>query len=489
MKLIDAIRTEDARTENGMTTNSTTLNHCVDLFFHIGAMRGQDKTKKINAFVKAFSEDALTALKVLFWARDIRGGAGERETFRQIVTHMVDKEADVLRKNLNLFAEYGRWDDLLVFVGTKLEADALEVIAAGLKDPNVRGLAAKWMPRPNVKNFTKKRQAKALRKYLNMSPKAYRQMLAELSNTVEQAMCSGNWESIDYSKIPSKAMSDYMKAFGRHDHAGFTKYLDSLAKGETKINASAVYPYDIVKNLNYGNANGADAQWVALPNYMEKSDERVLPLVDVSGSMGVSAGGSATVTCMDVAISLGMYISERNLGAFQDAFITFSSNPRLEVLKGSLSQRYNQLKRADWGQSTSLEKAYKLILDKAVANNVPANEMPTMLMVLSDMQFNEATVSRGGGWRGGEAVNWNPTAQKMVETMYADAGYEMPKIVYWNLRSVNSDSPVQFDKSGTALVSGFSPALLTNLLSGGAVTPFTMMMDVIGSERYAPVTI
>lgn len=483
-KLIDAIRTEDTVTENGMTTNSTTLNNCVDLFFHVGAMRGQSKTKKINAFVKAFHEDSLTAMKLLFWARDVRGGAGERETFRQIVEHLAAKETDTLRKNIGLFSEYGRWDDLLVLIGTKLEAEALDLIKAGLSNPETRGLTAKWLPRPNVKNSDKKRWAKAIMNHLDMKPGDYRRMLSELSNTVEQLMCSGNWEDIDYSKLPSKAISDYMKAFGRHDHEGFTKYLDSLKKGETKINAGAVYPYDITKNLRFGNPDGADAQWNALPNWLEKSEERMLPVVDVSGSMTCAAGGNANVTCLDVAISLGLYISERNEGPFKDAFITFSSNPKLEVLKGSLSDRFRAMSRSNWDMSTNLEATFKLILDKAVKGKVSADEMPTMIMILSDMQFNQAT---GDGW--GSRSTWNPTAQKMIEDMYAKAGYAMPKIVYWNLRSVGSDSPVQFDKNGTALVSGFSPALLTNLLSGGAVTPFTMMMDVIGSERYAPVTV
>ena len=480
-RLVDAIRTKDALTENGMATNSTSLNDCVDLFFQIGALRGQDKQKKINAFVKAYSEDALTATKILFWARDVRGGAGERGTFREIITYLANNRTETLKKNLNLISEYGRWDDLLVLVGTKLEADALEIIATALKGGD--GLAAKWMPRGNTKNREKKRWANALRKYLGMDPKTYRKMLSELSNTVEQLMCAKNFEGIKYEHVPSKAMSDYMKAFSRNDLTRFQAYLESLNKGETKINAGAVYPYDITKNLTYGSAKGASEQWKALPNYLEGNNERVLPVVDTSGSMMTSAGGSANVSCLDVSVSLGLYISERNEGAFKDAFVTFSERPQLQYLKGSLEERFSQLRRSDWGYNTNLQAVFKLILKKATESNVSEDEMPTMVLILSDMEFDEAN-----GTRYGEA-KWNPTAQEMIEKMYADAGYKMPKIVYWNIQSRRSNNPVQFDKQGTALVSGFSPALLTGLLAGKDLTPQSMMMEIIGGERYAPITV
>jgi hypothetical protein len=475
---LKAMQTNDSVTENGMATNSSSLNHCVDLFFQIGAMRGQDKQRLINVFTKAFGEDALNAMRLLFWARDVRGGAGERKIFRDIIEYLAENRTETLRKNLHLISEYGRWDDLLVLVGTPLETSALELIASALR--NGDGLCAKWMPRPNVGNREKKRWANAVRKFMGMSPKEYRKLLAENSNTVEQLMCAREFSKIDYSKLPSKAMSDLMKAFSRNDLARFQAYLNSVEKGEVKINAGAVYPYDIIKNLNQGNVKGANVQWDALPNYMESNSERLFPVVDVSGSMTCPAGGSPTITCMDVAISLGLYISERNVGSFKDAFVTFSESPSLQILKGSLSERYNQLRRADWGMSTNLEAVFKLVLNKAKASNVPQEEMPTMILILSDMEFNTAT--RSG--------RWNPTAQQMIERMYSEAGYEIPKVVYWNIQSRNDNNkPVHFDKQGTALVSGFSPSLLTSLLAGKEMTPLSMMMQVIGSERYSKVTI
>ena len=476
MKLVDALQTKNTLTENGMVTNSSSLNDCVNLFFQIGAMRGQDKTRLINTFVKAYEENALTAMKILFWARDIRGGAGERQIFKDIITYLATSRTDVMRKNISLISEYGRWDDLLTLVGTPLENDALTLISDALKNGN--GLAAKWMPRPNVNNREKKRQASALRKFLKLTPGAYRSMLAQLSSTVEQLMCANEFGKINYSHVPSRAMSDYMRSFGKRDGVRFSEYIESVKKGDVKINAGAVYPYDVVKNLRFGSANGADAQWNSLPNYLENNNEQFLPVVDVSGSMMCSAGDNPNVTCMDVAISLGLYISERNEGAFKDTFMTFSDRPQLQVLKGSLSERYKQLERADWDMSTNIEAVFSTILTSAVSNNVPQSEMPTMIIILSDMEFNQGT--RG---------NWDKTAQEIFESKYAEAGYTMPKIVYWNIHARNNNFPVKFNKEGVGLVSGFSPSLLTSVLSGKDLTPYSMMMEVVSSERYAPVTV
>lgn len=474
--LLAAMQTNDSLTENGMVTNSSSLNHCVNLFFQIGAMRGQDKSRLINAFTKAFGENPLTAMKLLFWARDVRGGAGERQIFRDIIGYLANNRRDVLGKNLNLISEFGRWDDLLVLVGTPLETEALELFANAIKSKN--GLASKWAPRPNVSNREKKRWASALRNHLGLSPKEYRKLLVENSNTVEQLMCANEWSAIEYSKLPSKAMSDLMKAFSKHDKERFGAYLESVNKGETKINAGAVYPYDIVKNLRFGDKSGANAQWNALPNYLEGSKERFLPVVDVSGSMNCAAGNNPNVTCMDVAVSLGLYISERNVGPFKDAFVTFSSNPELQVLSGNLQERFNQLQTSEWGMSTNVESVFRLILEKAKDSDVLEEEMPTMILIMSDMEFNSGT--RG---------NWSLSAQQMFERMYAEAGYKMPKVVYWNIHSRQDNFPVHFDKVGTCLVSGFSPSLLTNLLSGKDMSPLSMMLTVVNSERYSVVTV
>jgi hypothetical protein len=476
-RLTEALQTENTLTANGMTTNSSSLNECVNLFFSIGAMRGQSSDKVISMFSKAFNEEPLVALRTLFWARDVRGGAGERKIFRDVLSYLVANKPEVVRTNLNLIPEYGRWDDIHVLFDTSLENDAVSLLVEGLKNGN--GLCAKWMPRKGLV-FNK------VRKSLKLDPKSLRKLIVSLSNTVEQKMCSNRWEEIEYPKTPSLAMSRYTKAFGRNDNERFSQFIESLKKGEVKVNAGALYPYDITKNLRFGNNKDlANEQWKALPNWMEGSSELILPMVDVSGSMSCSVGGNPNLTCMEIAISLGMYISERNEGAFKDMFMTFSSKPQIQKLMGPLSDRYGQLSRADWGMSTDLESAFKTILNQAVRFNVPQDEMPTKILILSDMQFNAAT---GGGWR--EESDWNPTALSMVEEMYANAGYTRPGIIFWNLHASGGNFPARFDETGTALISGFSPSIMKSVISNpNSLTPVNIMNETVNSERYQPITV
>jgi len=474
MKLVDALRTQDAVTENGMATNPSSLNYCVDLFFTIGAMRGQDKERLIRNFSLAFNEDPTRAMKILFWARDVRQGAGERQIFKDILVYLVENQSESLKKNIALISEYGRWDDLLVLAGTKLEEEAFSQIQIAIGAGN--GLCAKWMPRKGT-------TAQRLREFMKMSPKQYRKTLVYLTNVVETKMCANQWEAIEYGKLPSLASARYQKAFWKRDGERYKLYIEKLTKGEEKINAGAVYPYDVTKSLESGNKEVANAQWKALPNFMEGSTGRVLPVVDVSGSMMAGAGGNRNVTCMDVSISLGLYISERNEGAFKDAFITFSAEPQLQILKGTLNERFLQLRRADWGYNTDLQKVFSLILDQAVKNNVPESEMPTKILVLSDMEF-DAAIYENIYENNPEPNQWNPTSQKMIQKMFGDAGYKMPEIVYWNIQSRGENIPVSFNESGTALVSGFSPSILKSLLKGEIISPQQIMDETILSERY-----
>ena len=462
MNFLDALQTEDTLTENGMVTNSSTLNECVNLFFTIGAMRGQDKERLLSLFSKAFIENPKTALRILFWARDVRGGAGERQIFRDIIQLLAEVAPKVLVKNIKFIPEFGRWDDLTVLFNTKVNNDAIDTIVQGLEAKN--GLCAKWMPRKGV-------IFNSIRKVMGLTPKSLRKMLVVLSKTVEQKMCANEWSNIEYSKVPSLAMARYTKAFSKHNLIGFGEYLESLKKGEVKVNAGAVYPYDVVKTLEQGVKDLAIEQWKALPNFMEGSNERILPVVDVSVSMINLAGNNSNLTCLDVAVSLGLYISERNEGSFKDSFITFSERPQLQKLRGNLYDRYTQLRAAEWGMSTNLESVFKLILNQSIKHNVPQSEMPTKILILSDMEFNQAT-------------GRNNSAIQMIREEYENSGYQLPGIIFWNIQSRGDNFPVRFDESGTALISGFSPSILKSILGGKELSPVLIMTETIESERY-----
>lgn len=480
MKLVDALRQNDTLTENGMATNSSSLNEVVDLFYTIGAMRGQDKQRLIAKFLAAFHTDSTRSMKILFWVRDIRGGAGERQIFRDIIKYLADNYTNSLKKNLKYIPEYGRWDDLLSLENTKLESAAFHLIKEAISEGGT--LAEKWMPR-------KGKTASKLRKYMGVTPKEYRKLLVNGTSVVETLMCAKRWKDIDFSKIPSLASARYQKSFLKNAEKTYRDYIDQLKEGKTKINASAVYPYDVVKSLNSGNFEVANEQWKALPDYLKDTNEMILPMVDTSGSMAVAAGNNKNVSCMDIAVSLGLYISERNEGLFKNAFLTFSSNPKLQYLSGSLKDRYTQLYQADWGMNTNIKAAFDMILKQAVKHKLNQSEMPDKILILSDMQFDSAINNNRYYGRNNPGDMWNPTAQELIEEMYAEAGYKVPKIVYWNIQSRNGDIPVKFDKDGTALISGFSPAIMTSILGSDDFSPISIMDKTILSDRYAQIEV
>jgi hypothetical protein len=465
MNFIDALQSEDTYTENGMVTNSSTLNECVNLFFTIGAMRKQDKERLISTFSKAFNENPLAALKILFWVRDVRGGAGERQIFRDIIKYLVENHPSVVQKNIQAIPYFGRWDDLSVLFGTELEAEATRMFVSGLIVEN--GLCAKWIPRKGV-------IFNAIRKALNTTPKNLRKLLVGVSNTVEQKMCANQWTEIEYSKTPSLAMGRYTKTFAKHDKEGFNEYLEKLKKGETKVNAGAVYPYDIVQTMKQGSWELANEQWKSLPNFMEGTTERILPVVDVSGSMGSIVSGS--ISCLDVAVSLGLYISERNEGEFKDSFITFSEKPQLEKVSGTLKERYYQMTASDWGMSTNLESVFELILNQAIKHSVSPEDMPSKILIMSDMEFNQASTH-------------SESAIQMIRRMYDESGYSLPQVIFWNIQSRNKNFPVRHNESGTALISGLSPSIVKSVLGGKEMTPVSIMNETINSERYSIIEI
>jgi hypothetical protein len=464
---VSAVQNQTARTENGMRARKSTASACVDLFFKIGASRGKDVTKE---FVAAYVENREVALRIAQWVRDARGGAGERDLFRQILKYLDKHQPEDAALLLNKVPEIGRWDD--IFVVEKNKPKAFTMLGDALREKN--GLAAKWTPRQG-------KLAVEIRNFFGMSPKFYRKSLVELTKVVETQMCAKEWDTINFSHVPSVAAARYKKAFYRNTQE-YAKYVSALVKGDdpkVKVNAGAVYPYDVLKgvvghyvtNYNKTELDLVAKQWEALENFV--GDANVLPLVDVSGSMSIPAGKNANVTCLTVAVSLGLYLADKNTGKFKDTFLTFSGNPELLHLKGNILQKVQQMVKSNWDMNTNLVKAMDKILKTAKDGNVPQEEMPEMLLILSDMQFDQC-------------VKFDDSAMKMIERKFNDAGYDLPKIVFWNLNSYDN-VPVKYDTRGVALVSGFSPAIMKAVLAGDTeqFTPEAIMLKAVMVDRYA----
>lgn len=456
-----------ARTANGMKAQTSTGRAVVDLFYNIGALRGKDA---VTPFAAAFGENQELALRVAAWARDARGGAGERKVFRDILAYLETRDPEACQALLAKVPELGRWDDIFVLKTREMKGFAYSMLGDALREGN--GLAAKWTPR-------KGKIAAEIRNFFGMSPKQYRKSLVEMTNVVEQKMCAGDWDNINFSHVPSVAAARYKKAFNRHTPK-YAEYVAALVKGtdpKVKVNAGAVYPYDVIKNINTMTTvekQLAQEQWNALPNFV--GDANILPMVDVSGSMTCFAGGynsKSTLTCLDVAVSLGLYLADKNQGAYNGMFLTFSESPVLQKLTGGILDKLGQMQRSDWGMNTNLHAAFDKVLDVAVKGNVPKADMPKAILILSDMQFDLC-------------ARFDNSAFKMIKRKYEAAGYDMPGIVFWNLNAAYGNAPVSFDTRGVALVSGFSPAIVKPILSGdlSSMTPEGIMLKTIMDDRY-----
>lgn len=467
--LYNALTTADSYTENGALTNSTSGSGAVDYFFGAGASRQKPPQMIIDQFENAFAQNPDHAIRILLWARDVREGAGERRHFRIVLSHLIQTRPALAQRVIMKISELGRWDDVLVAMDTPLEDFAIAIVAVGLV--NNDRLCAKWMPRQG-------RIADKFIKAVGLTRRQWRQGLVRLSDTVEQKMCANLWDEIEYSKVPSVAHSRYRRAFGRHSPTQYVEYLNRVHAGSEKINASAIFPYDIVRGvasklrhnaLPQSERDAIVAQWNALPEYVN-TDESIIPVIDVSGSMMTPVSGQ--VTAYEIAVSLGVYVSERAKGLFKDQFITFTANPRMFNLSGDVVRRIAQVYGSEVGYNTDLIKVFRTILDKAVSANLSQSDLPSKVLILSDMEFD-----------GGQVVG-NTNHDEIIE-MYEEKGFTPPQLVYWNLvgRS-NTNVPVKITDSGTALVSGFSPAIMKSLL-GSNLTPESVMLDTIMKDRYA----
>jgi hypothetical protein len=483
MTFITALESELNVTEtlNGAKAYKSTMNKCVDLFGQIAACRS-NVAKAQKLFAHAYAEDAETATRILFWVRDIRGGQGERTIFRELFKDLVEENGEIGAKLVSLVPEYGRWDDLLVLENTSAWETVLDAIEAqlnvdraNLKIGGKVSLLAKWIPSINASSKDSKRLGRKIATRLGLSEREYRKVLSALRShikIVEQNMCAKEWSEIDYSKLPSRAAFMYREAFQKQDGVRYAEYLSAVERGEAKINASTLYPYDIVDQyLNKGahNDKTIDLQWEALPNYMEGNEFNGLVVADVSGSMyGMP---------MAVSISLAMYIAERNsCDTWKNKFITFSERPELQSIVGkTIGKRIQKLSRADWSMNTDLMKVFKTILSAAESNSVAAEDMPQKLIIVSDMQFDMAC-------RSNKRTNF-----EQIQKLYRKAGYEMPQVVFWNVNAIGGNVPMTVDDTGTCLVSGCSPSILKSVLSGSVITPVDVMKDAVYDERYTPV--
>ena len=468
-------------TENGAVTYISTRSHCLDLFGTIGAIRRSTENDIIGRFVKAYTEDKNLAMKTLFFARDVREGLGERRVFRVILNHLAKTEPESVRKNIAYIAEYGRYDDLLCLIGTPCEKDAISLIDAQLKKDIISdgsvSLLAKWLPSVNTSNKETVRTARHLARCLGMSEAQYRKTVVALRkrlDILENRLRVTDY-TFDYSKQPALAMLKYRSAFYDNDFDRYCEYLDNVKHGNAKMHTGVITPYDVIApcfdrydmgTVSAEERNAMDVTWNALEDF--GNDENALAVIDGSGSMYPRA--------IAVALSLGIYFAEKNKGKFRNHFITFSKRPQLVEIKGNdIFEKVRYCSRYDEVANTNISAVFNLILKTAVKYDLPHEELPKRLYIISDMEFDECAENAG-------ATNFECAKRK-----YAEKGYKLPEIVFWNVESRNEQQPVTMKENGVALVSGCSPRLFS-MVASGELDPYKVMLDVLMSGRYAPIS-
>lgn len=473
-------------TENGAATNLTSFSDCVDLFGTIGALRHADDEEIIRRFVRAYTENADLAMKTLFYARDIRGGLGERRVFRMILLWLARNEKQSVLKNLGFIAEYGRWDDVLALFDTPCRAAAVELIKAQLdadleamREGKSVSLLGKWMPSANTSNGKTVYLAKRLLKELGMTEPQYRKTLSALRkhiNIIENDLRERDY-TFDYSAQPSKAMFKYRKAFIRNDGERYSAFMDKVSSGEEKLHTDTLMPYEVIQPMFSADSwltydkeiEALNATWSALKDYTDGSNS--IAVIDNSGSMYCRTSPIPAA----VALSLGLYFAERSKGAFANHFIEFSEKPRLIEIKGdTFYKKLRYVHSFSQVANTNIEAVFDLILKAAVDNHVPQSELPERIYLISDMEFDIAA-------RGADITNFENAKRK-----YAAYGYMLPQIVFWNVCSRNTQMPVTVNDRGVALVSGCTPKIFSMVMKG-EFSPYDFMMEVLRSDRYKPI--
>ena len=379
---------------------------------------------------------------------------------------------------MDLVPLFNRYDSLFVLVGTRCEKAMWDFIVntmtqdmENFKKKKPYSLLAKWMPSENTSSQKTRILAKKARMVLRLSSKEYRKVLTALRkglNIVESKMSANEWNKVIYNTVPSYAMLRYRNAFKMHDYERFQKYLDSVKAGRVKINSSTLYPYDLVHKYNMSEYPQEDSvveeQWKALPNYIE-GENNILIMADVSGSMYWRP--------LETSIGLAIYFAQRNKGAYSGLYMTFTDKPHFISIgkNDSLYDAVIKVKNTDIGYSTNLEAAFKYILNFAISNRVAPYEMPSALVVISDMEIDRYLSTH------------NFDFLQMMEKMFNSYGYNLPKIILWNVEARN-DTFLTQDKN-VIKVSGQSTSVFKRLIDRlNNINDYEMMLRTLNDKMY-----
>ena len=522
-------------TENGAVSLATTEDGRVDLFYK--TVRGLSEDRLRNYLDNSWTTDPLDTLKMIFFIRDIRGkGKGEKKLFHQSVKWLMDQHPEAIRLNSKHIPFYGTYKDWLeIFLNTRYEKAMLKCFARQLqKDRNLvitvtegdtteitkkkrkgffsyiwgssstkanKGkteesdtpptvtLAWKWAPSEgsHYDKGSYKGTVTKLCGLLGINKKEYRKtatLMRAHIGVVEGLMCGKQWDEIDFSKVPSRAMHIYKKAYAKHQPDRFTEFIEGVTKGTTKMNTGTLQPHEIVGQYLKGCGSqvsgepqpAVEAQWVSYLTDLKKkgvSFDNCVSVVDTSGSM---TSGYGDVSPMKVAYSFGLLVSQLCTGAFHNKWIEFSEQSKIHQFpEGSLYQKLKTIKSII--QNTNIQSVFETILATYSMFGVTADQQIKRIFIFTDGQFNQMT------------SNAHLTNFQAVDVKYQAAGFKRPEMIFWNVASRTTDFPVPGDTPDTALIGGYSRDMLQLFLDGEDLSPISLVLKAVRDERYDRITL
>lgn len=487
-------------TENGAPARTTTGDNLIDLFAVIGAMRERKEADIISIWESAYRENAELAVRMIFYAGDIRGiGLGERRTFRILIKHLANTHPSIMRKNIVNIPYYNRWDSLYELVATPCEGDMWNLVRTqwledfgNMKHNKPISLMAKWLASVNASSKKTCMLGRKTARELRLSESMYRRALSKLRaylKVVEKSMSAQEWATIEYSAVPSYAMKNYSQAFARHDRDRFSNYKESLEQkiadgtiSQKDIKSATLFPYDLVRKYIDVNYSGfwarvsyigpydtiTEAQWKALPDYLDE-EANVVVMADVSGSMY-----SPNYQPISASLGLALYFAERNKGIYHNKYMTFTDKPSFLTINenASLRDQLCQAWDAGIGFSTNLERAFMYILDTAIENNVKPEEMPKALVVVSDMQIDPFFRGQGLDF-----------LEEMTRR-FRKAGYSIPRVLFWCVSARSNTFHAKFTNPNVVFASGYSASAFTSIIKGITKTAYDVMHDTLMDAQY-----
>lgn len=510
------LNNEVSITENGAIGFKTTGQKLLDLNFATSSLRNKSDVEIEKMFIDAFNDSPAYAIKWLFFLRDREKGMGERRSFRVMFSWLARTRPEIAKLLFTHIPEFGRFDDLWDLTNTSLNEDIIKLIAVqltadieALKNNKPVSLLAKWMPSINTSSDKTRNMARRFCKALNMSERTYRKTLSMLRkhlDVIEVKMSAREWKAIDYEKVCSKANLKYNSAFLRNDETRRREFLGKLEKGEAKINAGVAFPSDIVAKYTHGSYgyrstikvdSALEAMWKALPDFVSSEDSNnSIVVADGSGSMTSSANGNGRMTCLDVANAIAIYFSEKLKGPYANKYITFSETPKYVNFSNckSLAEKITLALRHDECANTNIEAVFELILKSAIDYKLKQEDLPKNIIIVSDMEFDcgvtiGAPVQRYGYYHSrsyGSAAEYSAAKNSLfvrIAKAYKDAGYTLPRLVYWNVNSRTGTIPLKQAENGVALVSGYSPAVAKMVFSA-KLDPWEALKDSLDVPRY-----